>query len=261
MLPIDTTKLQFNWPNARAMAEVAAQAYLVLPFRGDGPMPILVSDDKTSAFCFVQDRGDCVVVGIQGSRQEKDFVQDAECWFTDFPDEKSGQVACMHHGFFQDWQALKPRVLEIVHGMMPADPRGKPIFIGGHSLGGAVSLPCAFDLDRAGLTIGGVYTFGQPRVGDKIFAQIYDQVLRDRTFRIVNENDIVPRVPGVLAGYRHCGTEILLFNPVGWGVNPSIWMKLLSDALGLWVAYRKKCDVLITEHFIAAYQSRIQLLK
>jgi hypothetical protein len=43
--------------------------------------------------------------------------------------------------------------------------------------------------------LAGVYTFGQPRVGDPVFQRRYDETLGDITFRCVNNWDPVPHVP------------------------------------------------------------------
>jgi hypothetical protein len=40
-----------------------------------------------------------------------------------------------------------------------------------------------------------VYTFGQPRIGLHNFCTTYDQILKGKLLRFVNNADIVPRVP------------------------------------------------------------------
>jgi hypothetical protein len=55
--------------------------------------------------------------------------------------------------------------------------------------------------------VAGVYTFGQPRVGDAAWAARYDAVLKPKSFRIVHADDLVPRVPWQLGRYRHAGHE------------------------------------------------------
>jgi triacylglycerol lipase len=49
----------------------------------------------------------------------------------------------------------------------------------------------------------GVYTFGQPCIGDAVFATKYDGLLQSRTFRFVNHNDLVPRL--LELKFRHVG--------------------------------------------------------
>lgn len=91
------------------------------------------------------------------------------------------------------------------------NPKAK-LFITGHSLGGALAALYASMLHYTGETevaskIGAVYTFGQPRVGDKDFARYAAEHLAGRYFRVVYCNDLVPRVPfddGLFA-FKHFG--------------------------------------------------------
>lgn len=260
MLPLDPTTTKFSWANARAGVEASADAY---EFKSD------IFDPYTDAECLVEDRGDCIVIAFKGSKEAKDFYQDAKFLLTDY-DMPGG--AKVHHGFLEDFNALAPGIhqklkelspkgifiagvytfgcprvgdakfRELYNSAHPGFTAGtRPVFIFGHSLGGALAILCALDLARQ-------FT------GDPVMT------LGEFTFDVVNQNDIVPRTPPLLMGYRRVGQKVFLFTGVGWGINPSLWMLLLSDALGFWLAYRKKCDVLITEHYIKAYQQRIQNL-
>ena len=68
--------------------------------------------------------------------------------------------------------------------------KGKPLFITGHSLGGAVATIAARRLD-AERRIAACYTYGSPRVGTEDWvAQIKTPI-----YRIVNSADPVPIVP------------------------------------------------------------------
>ncbi len=68
--------------------------------------------------------------------------------------------------------------------------RGCRLWITGHSLGGALALLAADRLCRI-YEVQGVYTFGAPRIGDKRFTSGF----APRSFRIVNNNDLVPHLP------------------------------------------------------------------
>jgi len=96
-----------------------------------------------------------------------------------------------------------------------------PIFFTGHSLGAALATLMAAASLENGITPAGVYLFGSPRVGDWRFCKALDQLLRDRIWRIVNNNDFVTRIPpSILFLYLHVGHLVylatngqVLFNP------------------------------------------------
>jgi hypothetical protein len=287
----------FTWPLARKLASYCAQAY----DRDD------ITDAATNAAAIVTlDEADDIIVAFRGSRAARDFVQDAKVGFTtliiDEPNlglALSDEGQRVHEGFLQDFEAIDlavtSNVKTLMEGRIGARPEGPRVWITGHSLGGALAILCAYQFAKQRLPVAGVYTFGQPRVGNADFAKAYDATvaqasrlrvqaasrrafpvpvgsgsetlpepaagtaaLRDITFRLVNQNDLVPRVPGWLMGYRHCGQEIFLRPDGRTGANPSLIEKLLWDAVGLYGAYRQREDVLLREHHIGAYQERMQ---
>ena len=101
------------------------------------------------------------------------------------------------------------------------------IWVAGHSLGGALAALAAADtLFIAGAPLAGLYTYGQPRVGDRQFASQFDSALRSVSFRYVNDKDIVPRVPLFTAGYRHAGEEFFLLSDGALHRDPGLEMKI-----------------------------------
>lgn len=89
-------------------------------------------------------------------------------------------------------------------------PKDEELTICGHSLGGALAMLTADWAEENGYHVGEVYTFGQPRVGNGVFTRAYNEDLADRTWRIVNHRDPVPRVPWFFGIYRHAGTQVYL---------------------------------------------------
>lgn len=71
------------------------------------------------------------------------------------------------------------------------------IWFTGHSLGGALARLAAARLyfEESNLLADGVYSFGQPRTCDWILARAYDKAFTDRTYRFINNNDIVTQLP------------------------------------------------------------------
>jgi len=84
----------------------------------------------------------------------------------------------------------------------------QPLWFCGHSLGGAMATICAGRcfLSHIASLPEQLYTYGSPRVGNKR----YINYVKLDHFRFVNNNDIVTRMPPVLLGYRHCGSEVYL---------------------------------------------------
>lgn len=56
--------------------------------------------------------------------------------------------------------------------------------------------------------IASIYTFGSPKVGDQQFATVYNSLLKDKTFRIVNHRDIVTTLPPFT--YKQVGTKVMI---------------------------------------------------
>jgi predicted lipase len=67
----------------------------------------------------------------------------------------------------------------------------------GHSLGAANAALCGFDLASTGFVPSDrlyVYTYGEPRVGNKVFAQMFDKIVPN-AWRLVHYADLVPHLP------------------------------------------------------------------
>jgi len=115
----------------------------------------------------------------------------------------------------------------------------KSIYVTGHSLGGALATLVAFFLHREGFPVAGVYTFASPRVGNAAWRRDYQRLLGAKTYRIIAQGDLVPLVPGLLDGYRHVGTEIMLERSGRVVARPPHWHELLLDGVAYWNAARK----------------------
>lgn len=253
----------FNWQSARACLQWCGDIYPrddgtenTPPYNG-----VVVKSTATNAIAWVAETPESIVVVFRGSKDPADYIQDSKF---DLARYVFCHTTCrVHLGFMEDWQSIRSgvaaAVLKLPH---------KPVFVAGHSLGGGQAILCAADLKNHGFRIAGVYTFGQPRVGDSTFKSAYNAVLGGITWRVVNQNDIVPRVPGLPTTwfvpstwpYRHCGHEVFL--PVGGGyiMDASVWQSGQSNVAGLWRAFKNQKDVLVNNHHFNSYQQRTENL-
>ena len=115
-------------------------------------------------------------------------------------------VGRVHRGFNTETDDLWPRIEQTLLVERIGD---KPVWFCGHSLGGAMATVCAgrcFMSDEV-KNPEGLFTYGSPRVGDKQYINFVKNV---QHVRWVNNNDIVPRLPPRLFGFRHHGREMYL---------------------------------------------------
>jgi len=89
------------------------------------------------------------------------------------------------------------------------------IYVTGHSLGGAMASLAALTLkSQFGISVT-LYTFGQPRVGDYVFAKNFDKNIPD-AWRVVHNLDPVPHLPPCQKTYNN---GVFVCNPCPGLVN------------------------------------------
>ncbi len=163
-----------------------------------------LSDPGTDTQGFVAvrragDEMDMAVVSFRGTENVRDWETNLRYSLTpvDFPQPSTNEsMGRVHQGFLDAFVSVRDQVDRYMPYVV-----GVPVFITGHSLGGALATLGAAHLSGWGLAA--CYTFGAPRVGNKSFSSS----LRTPVYRVVNPLDTVPSVPGWLRGYRHAGTE------------------------------------------------------
>lgn len=83
-----------------------------------------------------------------------------------------------------------------------------PVWLAGHSLGGAFATVTAARLIAAGIQVAGLVTFGSPRAGGAGLGELLRPI--PAFWRVVHCADIVPLVPTLGLGYRHAGRFVYL---------------------------------------------------
>lgn len=175
-------------------------------------------------------RPDAVIIAFGGT----DPIRVAN-WITDFAVDLPPRDT--HSGFQDATDAIWSKLSSIIAALRSSGNVG-PLFLTGHSLGGALAVLTA-EKAAQNERVAGIYTFGMPRVGRAGFTARYAS-LTDRTFRLHFGQDIVPAVPMPEQGFRHVG--LYLHCPAGrlprWGTNRNrrtslLWSSAFSTSSGI----------------------------
>jgi predicted lipase len=184
--------------------------------------------------------GDDVIVAFRGT--ERDHLRE---WLADFSvclvpfTTITGDKCRVHQGFLDDVNSL-------IAGINSAlvSHKGR-VFVTGHSKGGGEAIVYA----ASRIFVDALYTYGQPRAGDADFAAAVTKQLRGKYYRVVNDRDLVARVPDEVLGYKH-GEVLAMFSHDGTLSSPrdmgTTSIDLLED---------------IDEHLLPAYLPRLQKLQ
>jgi triacylglycerol lipase len=133
-----------------------------------------------------------VITAFRGTEpvQMRDWLSDT----TTPPWLGPADTGLVHYGFAEALRAVLPSVRSAIADL---HDREQTVWFTGHSLGGALAMLAAawMHFEDPNLSAQGVYTYGQPRTCNAALADAYDRALAGRTFRVVNNNDIVAQVP------------------------------------------------------------------
>ncbi|MFV0422970.1 lipase family protein [Oleidesulfovibrio sp.] len=120
-----------------------------------------------------------LVLAFRGTSSKKDLMTDMQATLVAAPGE--GKV---HKGFLQAFKAVETKLRQAL-----APYSDMPLYITGHSLGGALAIVATKYLGSD--STGATYTFGAPRVADDAFYKS----IKTPIYRVVNASDAVPRLP------------------------------------------------------------------
>eukprot|EP00257_Ricinus_communis_P016048 XP_015574093.1 uncharacterized protein LOC8265687 isoform X2 [Ricinus communis] len=166
-----------------------------------------------------------LVVAFRGTEQSKwkDLRTDLMLAPAGLNPERLGgdfkQEVQVHSGFLSAYDSVRIRIISTIKlAIGYTDDGAEPpvkwhVYVTGHSLGGALATLLALELSSSQLSKRGaisvtMYNFGSPRVGNRRFAELYNQKVKD-TWRVVNHRDIIPTVPRLM-GYCHVARPVYL---------------------------------------------------
>jgi hypothetical protein len=128
----------------------------------------------------------------------------------------------IHRGFYKASVVLKEWLIKELARLKLTSPvrAQKPIYITGHSLGGAIANLITYTMleynnaakEKSSIfNLKALYTFGAPRVGDYTWATRFHELAEKMSvglYRMVNYSDLVPNVPCL--NYTHAGSLIYM---------------------------------------------------
>ncbi len=147
---------------------------------------------KTGTEGFIAGDQKKIIIAFRGTSDRKDWLTDAatiqKSWSSIL------NIGKVHSGFFGSLNSVWSVIIEHLQELQTEE---QPVWITGHSLGGALAALAyaTLRLQEPKYELAGAYTFGQPRIGDGVMCKAFDADSKHRFFRVVNNNDIVPRVP------------------------------------------------------------------
>ncbi|KAI9297074.1 alpha/beta-hydrolase [Neoconidiobolus thromboides FSU 785] len=165
---------------------------------------------KTKAYLAIDKNKKAVVLSFRGSSRLKNFIQDVK--ILKDPIVFNKYEYWVHRGFKQCSENLLPLYVNKLKELLNEHREYKLVVVG-HSLGGAIATLSALILrENLGLKDDSlsVFTYGEPRIGDKEFARYLNQQAFSLT-RVVNNNDLVAHLPPqakLVSDYYHHHNEI-----------------------------------------------------
>jgi hypothetical protein len=268
--------------NAQALAVASDLAYLAQAEGGPaykeklGMEATLFSVGNTQAYVAQNDQH--IVVAFRGTESPltldglKDWLLTNAANFLMVPEGRMGTdfaAAGVGARFHQGFITAIADVWNPVYGAVEAELKksDRPLWLTGHSLGGALALLAAWLFYRKTMDVHQVYTYGGPMVDNDLAAKAINEVYGSKIFRYVDVVDPVPKLPTVSLAdneYRHCDKEIGL-GEIAQGASSALefFKGLLSQTVkgvlnatvmeDLWKGVLAR----VNSHLMTNYQKRI----
>ncbi|WP_438445254.1 lipase family protein [Gorillibacterium sp. sgz5001074] len=178
------------------------------------------------------------VLAFRGTEDWEDLRRDASFAQTAYPYVNGAGFT--HRGFTELYASVREQVQQLIRRI----PAGKPLYVTGHSLGGAIAALCALDAATSRRIPVYLYTFGSPKPGNADFASALDARVKSH-LRIFNPKDLVTVLPPALLlfyRYEHGGRPVPLpFNRPNPFSNHSMAAYAQALCSGSSASCRKLC--------------------
>lgn len=164
--------------------------------------------DAQSVVCSFEET---IYVALRGTEGVvKDIITDISA----YPSSYYSDGFCgskVHIGFLDAYLSIEGRIEQAVRNLIAMHPKS-PLIVTGHSMGGAMAVICALDLqkkfpDKRVI----MYNYGAPSVGNSDFIDMYNACV-NTSWQFRAESDIVP----TLSPYAHVKEQFVLKTTAPW---------------------------------------------
>ncbi len=227
----------------------------------DGILEALQSEDagfisvsganKNSAQAILVEHEKFLCMAFRGTNELSDWLDNINAFSTDV------LFGSFHRGFWNSvddvWDKINGGYEEL------RKKKKRPLFITGHSLGGAMATIAAARFIHDDRPFISVYTFGQPRCIGRDAARIFNAEAGGRCHRFQNNEDIVTRVPARFMGYSHVGHCLYIDEDGAIHSDPGFWFKFLDVVEGAYESVKEKNGVgMIKDHDMQNYMDAVE---
>ncbi len=206
--------------------------------------------DNNSAQSAIVEHEKYLCMVFRGTNEAADWLDNVNALTTE------RLFGSFHKGFYNSvndvWQPMFDRYRALYR------KNRKPLFLTGHSLGGAMATIAAAKLLHADTPFTSVYTFGQPRAVTLETSRTFNIACGSRFFRFQNNNDIVTRIPARIMGYSHVGKYLYISEEKTIHDDPGFWFRFIDRIDGALNAITEKGLDGVTDHDIKKYMNAIQ---
>lgn len=233
----------------------------------------LISVDNTQAYLATND--DHIVIAFRGT-ESPDTLEGLKDWLltdavnllivptgrlgTDLA--AAGVGARFHQGFVDGLAEVWPELKPALEAEIKKSDR--PVWITGHSLGGAIALFAGWMCHRSFINVHQISTYGAPMIGNQAACQAFAKDFKHKIYRYVNTTDPVPKLPTVSLianSYGHVDQQVMmgaaggdLFQGfVGKAADGLLNATLIDD---LW----KQITGLVNAHLMPSYHELLKKL-
>lgn len=180
-------------------------------------------DEKSSQAALIE-HNDYLCMTFRGTNEVADWLDNLNVFSTKV------LFGEFHRGFWEALEDVWEPIYEKYRELRANDKR--PLFITGHSLGGAMATVATAKFVHDDQPFTSTYTFGQPRAMSRDTSLIFNSECKSRYFRFHNNNDIVTRVPARIMNYSHVGSYLYISLKGKIHPEPGFWFRFLDHVDG-----------------------------